>query len=61
MMNEAVKNVSVEHDLIRALRTVGLRLVKAGEADAFVSPGNTGAVMANSLLILGRIEGVLRT
>jgi glycerol-3-phosphate acyltransferase PlsX len=39
---------------------VGLRLVKAGEADAFVSPGNTGAVMATALLILGRIEDVSR-
>jgi len=39
---------------------VGVRLVKSGKADAFVSPGNTGAVMATSLLTLGRIEGVIR-
>ncbi len=39
---------------------VGMRLVKTGEADAFVSPGNTGAVMATALLTLGRIEGVSR-
>jgi phosphate acyltransferase len=39
---------------------VGLRLVKDQEAQAFVSPGNTGAVMATSLLTLGRIEGVSR-
>ncbi len=39
---------------------IGLRLVKEGQADAFVSPGNTGAVMATSLLTLGRIEGVSR-
>jgi len=39
---------------------VGLKLVKAGEADAFVSPGNTGAVMATALLSLGRIEDVSR-
>lgn len=39
---------------------VGLRLVKEKKADAFVSPGNTGAVMATSLLTLGRIEGVSR-
>lgn len=37
-----------------------LRLVKNGEADAFVSPGNTGAVMATALFTLGRIEGVAR-
>lgn len=39
---------------------IGLKLIKEGRADAFVSPGNTGAVMATSLLSLGRIEGVHR-
>ncbi|RKX25957.1 MAG: phosphate acyltransferase PlsX [Candidatus Zixiibacteriota bacterium] len=39
---------------------VGIKMIKQGEADAFVSPGNTGSVMANSLLTLGRIEGVSR-
>ncbi|PWB69371.1 phosphate acyltransferase PlsX [candidate division GN15 bacterium] len=39
---------------------VGLRLVKRHQANAFVSPGNTGAVMATSLLTLGRIKGVSR-
>lgn len=39
---------------------VGLRLVKNKQAGAFVSPGNTGAVMATSLFTLGRIEGVDR-
>lgn len=39
---------------------VGLRLLKDNGADAFVSPGNTGAVMATSLFTLGRIEGVSR-
>ena len=35
----------------------GVTLVKDGNADAFVSPGNTGAVMAASTLIIGRIKG----
>jgi len=39
---------------------VGLQLVKNKQAGAFVSPGNTGAVMATSLFTLGRIEGVDR-
>lgn len=39
---------------------VGMRLVKAGRADALVSGGNTGAVMASALLTLGRLEGVSR-
>ena len=38
----------------------GLQLCKAKEADAFVSAGNTGAQMAASLFVLGRISGVLR-
>ena len=42
---------------------VGLALVRAGEADAFVSAGNTGAILAVATLRqtgLGRIPGVLR-
>lgn len=39
---------------------IGLTLVKEGKADAFVSAGNTGAVMAASSFILGRIKGVDR-
>ncbi len=35
---------------------VGMRLVKAGEADAFVTAGNTGATLAIALLVLGRIK-----
>jgi glycerol-3-phosphate acyltransferase PlsX len=39
---------------------VGVSLHKEGSADAFVSAGNTGAVMSASTLILGRIEGIGR-
>jgi glycerol-3-phosphate acyltransferase PlsX len=39
---------------------VGLRLVRDGAADAFVSAGNTGAVVAASVLHVRRIKGVLR-
>lgn len=39
---------------------VGLRALKAGEGDAFVSAGNTGALMSGSLLTLGRIPGIHR-
>lgn len=38
----------------------GITLYKDGDADAFVSAGSTGAQMAASLLILGRLEGVQR-
>ena len=39
---------------------VGLEMLKRGRADAFVSFGNTGAVMAASLVKLGRVPGVDR-
>ncbi|TKJ43467.1 phosphate--acyl-ACP acyltransferase [candidate division TA06 bacterium B3_TA06] len=38
----------------------GIDLLKRGEVDAFVSAGNTGAVMAFSLFTLGRIKGIQR-
>ena len=40
--------------------SVGLKLQREGKADAFISAGNTGAVMAQSLLTLGRIKGISR-
>ncbi|HUG00579.1 MAG TPA: phosphate acyltransferase PlsX [Longimicrobiales bacterium] len=39
---------------------VGLRLVGEGDADAFISAGSTGAVMASSMLLLRPVEGVDR-
>jgi glycerol-3-phosphate acyltransferase PlsX len=39
---------------------VGMDLVKHGQADAFVTAGNTGGAMANALFRLGRARGVKR-
>lgn len=39
---------------------VGMRLVRDGEADAFVSAGSTGAVLAGGIFIVGRLKGVER-
>lgn len=39
---------------------VAMRLHREGKADAFVSAGNTGAVLSASTLILGRLRGVSR-
>jgi glycerol-3-phosphate acyltransferase PlsX len=39
---------------------VGAQLVRDKKADAFVSAGNTGAMMAASTLIMGRIPGLGR-
>jgi glycerol-3-phosphate acyltransferase PlsX len=38
----------------------GLAAHEKGEVDAFVSAGNTGAVMAASMFVLGRISGIAR-
>jgi glycerol-3-phosphate acyltransferase PlsX len=39
---------------------VGIQLIKSGEADAFVTMGNTGGALAHGQFILGRIRGVKR-
>jgi glycerol-3-phosphate acyltransferase PlsX len=39
---------------------VALRLIADGRADAMVSAGNSGAVMAAALLVLGRVKGIER-
>jgi glycerol-3-phosphate acyltransferase PlsX len=39
---------------------VGMNLLKSGEAAAFVSAGNTGAVVASALLTLGKAKGIRR-
>ena len=56
-----------EDEVVKAVRTrrdasinVAMKLVKDGEADAMVSAGNTGAVMASAFFVLGRIPGVER-
>jgi len=40
---------------------VGQKLVREGQADAFVSAGSTGAVLVGGQLVVGRIKGVERT
>ncbi|EYE89303.1 phosphate acyltransferase [Fervidicella metallireducens AeB] len=39
---------------------VGMKLVKEGKADAFISAGNTGALLAGGLFVIGRIKGIDR-
>lgn len=62
--SEVIEN---EDAPVRAVRTKtdsslvkGLELVKTGEAELFISAGNTGAIMAGALFILGRIQGIDR-
>lgn len=44
----------------RSSISVGFELHASGEVEAFISAGNTGAVMAQALLSLGRLPGVSR-
>ena len=39
---------------------VGCKMVKRGEADAFVSAGNTGGAMTAGILHVGRVRGIMR-
>ncbi|MBC7223582.1 MAG: phosphate acyltransferase PlsX [Anaerolineae bacterium] len=59
--------VEMEEHPAMAVRTkrdssmvVGMKMLKQGEVDAFVSMGNTGGVLTAALLHLGRIPGVMR-
>jgi glycerol-3-phosphate acyltransferase PlsX len=40
--------------------TVGLNLVRSGEADAFVSAGSTGALLSAGTLLVKRVRGIRR-
>ena len=44
----------------RSSISVGINMVKEGKASAFVSAGSTGAVLAASYMILGRLPGIQR-
>lgn len=52
--------LKARHGEARNSMAVGIDLVKAGKADAFVTAGNTGAAMVTALLRLGRLRGVDR-
>ena len=63
----ATEVITTEEHPVMALRrkkdstfNVGMDLVRRKEAQAFVSAGSTGAVMAGSMFKIGRIKGVER-
>jgi glycerol-3-phosphate acyltransferase PlsX len=71
LSNLAVKHapdvIAVDEEPVRAVRrkkdaslVVAAAMVKDGEADAIISAGNTGALMASGLLIVGRMKGIER-
>lgn len=55
-----------EHPLLalrrkkNATTNVGMRLLKEGKIDAFVSAGNTGALVSSAKMILSTLPGILR-
>lgn len=64
---DAPEVVGMEEHAVAAVRgkrrsslTVGMELVRDGHAKGFVSAGNSGAILAAGLFILGRIEGIER-
>jgi len=66
-VREAAEVIGMAEKPLAAVRSkrkssivVGLGLQKAGESDAFVSAGNTGALLAASTLLLGLHDGVER-
>ncbi|HXE58923.1 MAG TPA: phosphate acyltransferase PlsX [Gemmatimonadales bacterium] len=66
-IHEAAEVIGMGEKPLAALRRkpnssilVGLGLQKAGRSDAFVSAGNTGAVLAGATLTLGLHDGVER-
>ncbi|NLK71773.1 MAG: phosphate acyltransferase PlsX [Clostridiales bacterium] len=55
--DQPVKSIRSKND---SSMVVGMNMVKNGEVDVFISAGNTGALMAGALFILGRIPGIDR-
>lgn len=66
-ITNATEAIGMDEHPAQAVRTkrdasinVAMSMVKRGVAGAFVSAGNTGAVMASALMTLGRIPGIER-
>ncbi len=57
MTDHAAQAVRRKKDLPVA---IGLRMVRDGAADAFVSAGHSGATMAGAVFIVGRLAGIER-
>ncbi|MDH4027759.1 MAG: phosphate acyltransferase PlsX [Nitrospirota bacterium] len=66
-IRHATQTVDMDESPLTALRRkkdsslrVAIDLVKSGDADAMVSAGNSGVVMATALFVLGKLPGVER-
>ena len=63
----ATEKIETAEPPVKAIRgkkdssiVVGMKMVKNGEADAFVSAGSSGAILVGGQLIVGRIKGIER-
>jgi phosphate acyltransferase len=56
-MDDKVEAIRAKRD---SSMRVGLRLVREGQANGFVTAGNTGAAMATAKIVLGAVAGVDR-
>lgn len=66
-IEDATEIISSDESPVTAIRkkknssiVIGMNLVKSKNADAFISAGSTGALLAGGTLIIGRIKGVQR-
>ena len=66
-IREATEVIETSEHPVSAIRkkkdssiVIGMKMVKEGEADAFASAGNSGAVLVGALAIVGRLPGVER-
>jgi glycerol-3-phosphate acyltransferase PlsX len=66
-ISHASEVISMDDKAVQAVRAkrdstmrVGLRLVRNGQAGAFITAGNTGAAMATAKMVLGGVHGVDR-
>ena len=64
---QASEVIETEEPPVNAIRrkkdssiVVGMKMVKEGKADAFVSAGSSGAILVGGQVIVGRIKGVER-
>src|SRR4051812_33083469 len=66
-IESALEVIGNDDEPVKAVRrktnssmVVAGRMVKEGRADAMISAGNTGALMATGLLVVGRLPGIER-
>ncbi len=60
VINMEDKALSVVREKKDSSMSVGLKMLAQGEGDAFVSAGNTGALLAGATLLVRRIKGIQR-